>query len=274
MRPLAAVERFFERLLERPSARLFHAPLEPVAILRRVERAMEEGRVSGDDGTVVPDRFAVRIHPDDLTGVAAADPTLAADLADGALRFARLHGYRLRRRPRVDLVPDPRVASGDPSVDGRFDRSGESRSAWSASPIGGDAPAALAGGPAETPAGASPVDPASLEATRRYRPPIVAGPIARLRVLEPTGADRSLVVDGGGLSIGRSPDNDLVIGDGRASRHHARLLSRLGTLILVDLGSRNGTVVNGTIVSEVALGIGDEIRIGDTRLLVEGLPTG
>ena len=41
MTPLAAIERFFERLLERPSARLFRARLQPVQLQRRIERAKQ-----------------------------------------------------------------------------------------------------------------------------------------------------------------------------------------------------------------------------------------
>ena len=43
MPPLAAIERFFERLFERPSARLFRTRVQPVQIQRRIERAMESG---------------------------------------------------------------------------------------------------------------------------------------------------------------------------------------------------------------------------------------
>ena len=42
MRPFAALERFLERLFERPSARLLGARLEPVTLARRLERAMDE----------------------------------------------------------------------------------------------------------------------------------------------------------------------------------------------------------------------------------------
>jgi hypothetical protein len=286
MRPFAAIERFFERLLERPSARLFGARLEPATVLLRIERAMEGGRQSTRDGTVVPDRYSVRMHPDEVPAGEAAS-TLASELADGALRFAKAHGYRLLARPRVDLVPDPRVPVGDISVEARFDRprSGASRSATSASAAGspdtaspqapaddtarpGAGPGTGAGHPAGVIAAS---DGLPGEATMVYRPPQVGGRIARLRVLEPTGADRALAIDGGMLTIGRDPDNDVVLGDPRASRHHARLMARQGTLVLVDLGSSNGTLVNGAVVAEIAIGVGDEIRIGDTRMLIEPL---
>src|SRR5215218_5030806 len=116
VRAMSRVERFFERLVERPSARLFRTRLQPVQILRRIERAMDAER--GADGTpgLVPDQFTVRLHPEDLAALLPADD-VAADLASGALSFARTHGYALRERPRVTLRPDPRRRPGEVEVD-------------------------------------------------------------------------------------------------------------------------------------------------------------
>src|SRR4029453_13732004 len=89
----------------------------------------------------------------------------------------------------------------------------------------------------------------------------------------PAGPRRSVMVDGRPLTIGRAADNGLVLDDGRGSRHHARLQGRRGTLVLADLGSTNGSFVNDERVTEIALGEGDRIRLGDTILLVESVAT-
>ena len=68
--------------------------------------------------------------------------------------------------------------------------------------------------------------------------------------------DRVVPIVGGLLRIGRAPDNDLVLGDGRVSRRHGRIAGRLGTLVYTDLGSTNGSRVNGEAVIEVVLGPG------------------
>lgn len=62
-----------------------------------------------------------------------------------------------------------------------------------------------------------------------------------------------------------------MLEDSRVSRHHGRLNARRGTLVYSDLGSTNGSRVNGVRVSEVVLGEGDRIEIGDTVLVVEAL---
>jgi len=106
MPPLTAIERFFERLFERPSARIFRARLQPVQLQRRIERAMEAERLAAADRTLVPNRFVVHLHPADLAAFGDMTTSLASELADGALLFARARRYTLVDRPRVDLLAD------------------------------------------------------------------------------------------------------------------------------------------------------------------------
>src|SRR5688572_99890 len=120
MRPLAALERFFERIFERPSARLFRARLQPVQVQRRIERAMETERLSGADRILVPNRFRVRLNPEDLASFGDMSATLAAELADGALTFARAHRYAVADMPRGELASASSVGRGEVEVDARF----------------------------------------------------------------------------------------------------------------------------------------------------------
>lgn len=63
--------------------------------------------------------------------------------------------------------------------------------------------------------------------------------------------------------IGRHPDNDIVITDPGVSEHHAELRrSPAGRYSITDLGSRNGTYVNGTRVSQQEITEDDFIAIG------------
>lgn len=75
-------------------------------------------------------------------------------------------------------------------------------------------------------------------------------------------AGRTIRVPEGGLDIGRSEDNHVVVQDEGVSRFHARLLYDNGSLWLQDAGSRNGVFVNGVrITGHKALKVGDEITI-------------
>ena len=102
--------------------------------------------------------------------------------------------------------------------------------------------------------------------TRAYEVQPPPAPAAVLAEQRPDGHGRRVVLDGGLLTIGRAPDNDLVLDDQRVSRHHARLQARRGMLVLTDLDSANGSRVNGVAISEVALGAGDRIEMGDHDL--------
>ena len=105
-----------------------------------------------------------------------------------------------------------------------------------------------------------------------FRRPAPVPVHARLRVVARDGTEREVEVDGTPLTLGRATDNSLVLADARVSRHHARLQTRRGTLVFTDLGSTNGSRVNGVRVDECALGTGDRVQVGDTILLVEQLP--
>jgi hypothetical protein len=68
------------------------------------------------------------------------------------------------------------------------------------------------------------------------------------------------------LRLGRSPDNDIILRDPATSGHHARVERRGDQFWIVDLGSTNGTLVNGEPVQEKELIDGDRITIGQNAV--------
>jgi hypothetical protein len=71
------------------------------------------------------------------------------------------------------------------------------------------------------------------------------------------------------LVIGRLPECDVVLADSNVSRRHAELRRKDDGVFVIDLGSTNGTRVNGTRVREQLLHNGDEVTVGSTRLTFE-----
>jgi hypothetical protein len=110
--------------------------------------------------------------------------------------------------------------------------------------------------------------------TRPYAVRPAAPPPARamLLVTESGGREREVRIEGQPLTLGRAPDNGLVITDARVSRHHGRFQTRNGTLVYTDLASTNGTRVNGIRVDEIVLGAGDRLQVGSAVVVVEQLP--
>jgi hypothetical protein len=80
----------------------------------------------------------------------------------------------------------------------------------------------------------------------------------------------------GSISIGRDPGNQVVIQDAQVSRLHARITPQGGLMVLEDMGSTNGTTVNGLSISGPhTLAHSDEVGLGDNvTLIFYGRPTG
>ncbi len=83
-------------------------------------------------------------------------------------------------------------------------------------------------------------------------------------VVREDGGERMVPLASDTVTIGRLADCDVVLKDKGASRKHARLKRRDGTWTLTDLGSTNGTRLNGQTVQSRELSDGDTITIGST----------
>jgi two-component system response regulator AtoC len=91
-----------------------------------------------------------------------------------------------------------------------------------------------------------------------------------LVVRRPDGTQVIDVDDGAEIIVGRSSTATVRVDDPKVSREHARILRRGDALELVDLGSRNGTRVNGNVVRGRSEGLssGDTVRVGEAEILI------
>jgi pSer/pThr/pTyr-binding forkhead associated (FHA) protein len=92
--------------------------------------------------------------------------------------------------------------------------------------------------------------------------------MARL-VLESGPEGQSYLLDKPLVRIGRTPDSEIRLGDTEVSREHARVFQVGEDYFLEDVGSRNGTFVDGARVSHHRLKSGEWVRVGTTHLLFE-----
>lgn len=261
--PLAALERFFERLFERPAARMFGTQLQPIQLQRRLERMMETERRHGADRTYVPNRYRLHLNPRDVAAFSGYQQTLEAQLSEALLERARTRGYTVVDRPRVTLHPNEVVPPGEVQVEAELIDPLRLRPAppgfQRVDPDAGDE--ASAEPPAPRPR--RPEQTAVLEVPRR--------PERHVSVLVqvPGYGPERVRIDSAQTSIGRAGDNDIVLADERVSRHHGVLVSRQGTLVYTDLGSTNGSYLGGVSVTEIALGQGDRLQLGDSTVTVQ-----
>ncbi len=84
---------------------------------------------------------------------------------------------------------------------------------------------------------------------------------ARLVITRDKHEVRDLLLDGHRLTLGRHPDNDIVLAHPTVSSRHAAITPDGALLVLDDLGSSNGTLVNGERITRATLAAGDRIGI-------------
>jgi len=100
---------------------------------------------------------------------------------------------------------------------------------------------------------------------------VIEGPdgLIPAEVVLPGGARHQVGSDP--LVIGRLPDCDIVLNDPNVSRRHVEILRVNDAFVLRDLGSTNGTKLNGVPMRESYLSTGDNITVGSTTLVFEML---
>ena len=95
---------------------------------------------------------------------------------------------------------------------------------------------------------------------------VSAGPQAELTIESGPDAGHTHRATDKAVRLGRSPDNDVILRDPATSGHHARLERRDEAFWVVDLGSTNGTFVNGESVQEKQLNHGDRLTVGQNSV--------
>ncbi len=91
----------------------------------------------------------------------------------------------------------------------------------------------------------------------------------KLIILQEGGPEQEFDLGKASVSLGRGMTNDIVLNDGRVSRSHARLDCSPTGCTLVDLGSANGTRLNGNRVDRAVIKPGDMLSLGNTQLRFE-----
>jgi hypothetical protein len=209
----------------------FRSPVQPVEIARALARAADDGRVLGVGTVYAPTAYTVAVSPEDDDNLGNFKPVLAGELATYVADHAREQGYRLPVKPQVSIIVHDDLKLG------RFRVS-----------------AALAEPPADQ-----------------------TGPSVRLPDADPN--DRGLAtvtvgdiahdvaLNGDEVLVGRLAECQVCLNDANVSRRHAAFIRLDEGWAITDLGSTNGTRVNGKPIERARLADGDVVEIGLTRLV-------
>ncbi|KAB1902672.1 DUF2662 domain-containing protein [Micromonospora sp. AMSO1212t] len=245
--PVSVLQRFEKRLeglVEGAFAKVFKGVVHPVEILNAMQREAEAHKAILAGGrTLVPNRYVIDLSPYDHSRLAPYAAALAQELAQSQAEFIGEQAWTVYG----DVIVE--VERGEGLDTGMFRVTAEVYTGGDVAPV--SAPGGYDAGPAYDQGGG-------------YGPPPGHGGGRNVRLV--SGDGRTYPLQMGSTVIGRGDQANLRLPDVGISRRHARLDFDGGQVVLTDLGSTNGTMVNGQRVSAVALNPGDMIQLGTTTL--------
>ena len=253
--PVSVLQRFEKRLeglVEGAFAKVFKGVVHPVEILNAMQREAEAHKAILAGGrTLVPNRYVIDLSPYDHSRLAPYAAALAQELAQSQAEFIGEQAWTVYG----DVIVE--IERGDGLDTGMFRVTAEVYTGGDVAPV--QQPAYDQGGYQQ--AGYDPQQPVG-----GYQQPGGGGHVGQLNVRLVGGDGRTYPLQMGSTVIGRGDQANLRLPDVGISRRHARLDFDGNQVVLTDLGSTNGTMVNGQRVSAVALNPGDMIQLGTTTL--------
>lgn len=249
MSVLRTIEQKIEGLFEGVFGRAFRTHVQPVELARKLAKEMDDHRSVSVSRIYVPNEYIVFLSGADRSQFASYEGSLLDELQDYLAEHGRREGYALLTPPRVLLKTDDDLSVGEFGIATRM-----------VQPEG--RPAAR-----RTPAPAPPPPELEASATMIYRarePDAEAEPAVEREVVTLEVEGREIALTQRHVVLGRSQECEVRLADPNVSRRHAEVRQEDATYWLVDLGSTNGTLVNGERVERVRLADGDRITVGET----------
>jgi FhaA, N-terminal domain/FHA domain len=253
---LKNIEKRMESLVEGVFGRAFRRQIHPVEIAKGLTKQMDEGRMVSISRTYAPNDFTVHLSEEDMEGIQAYQDALKDELIQYASTHAENKNYHLMTPPKIRIETEDTLRFGEFGITAKLtggegprekgapeDTSGQTR-IFRTEEAGGEA----------RDQGTSAI---SAEEARKHG-------LAR-EVVELVTGDKNHPLEGHGpWTIGRSQENDIVISDPNVSRRHARLSRADNGFVVEDLGSTNGTLLDGAPIDRERIESGDELTFGQS----------
>ena len=236
---LDKVERGIEKAVRGVFSTGSRAQVEPVEIASKLRREVDHKSLTVSAGrTLAPNVFDVQLSDDDFKRAQEWGTPLAEELCDVVINHVRSQGYTLQGSVRISFRRNTELRPGDFEIISATEKS-----------------QGAPGGPARSNVPAAP-----------SRQPVRLQP-----VLDIDGQRYSL--NAPSIVLGRSSDADIHVEDTGVSRRHLEIRTANGVTSAVDMGSTNGSYVNGQKVSgSTELTDGSTITMGRTKIIFRLLP--
>lgn len=235
------LERISEKFIEGIFKTKFAGPLQPVELASALAKEMGEHRRISVTHTYVPNHFDVLVSKKDWEQLEPVQESIKEEVRQYLKMKAREKKFVLVQEPELNFIPQETVSSGGFEISSKF-------SDYQGKP--------------ET------------EHTQVFS---LGRPIAREEESVPTPRAELVIKSGeskgmkirlgkGVSNLGRRESNEVFLDDPNISRVHAQIELFEGKYILTDLGSLNGTYLNGKRIHRTHLSQGDHIKLGKTEL--------
>lgn len=253
-------ERRLEGLVGGAFARVFKGQVEPVEIGSALQReAADRKNVMGNGQVLCPNRYRVTLSPSDHERLVPWEMQLTSSLAELVQEYLDENRWQTIGDVEVYLARDDELHTGIFGVASRMDGQAPPRRR----PY--DSLSLPAVGPNQPPP--APAYPNAGEAPAGYPPPQPAAPPSGRASVVVDQTNQIYELRRGSNVIGRGGEVDLQLLDQGISRRHLDIQFDGHQATAYDLGSTNGTAVNGHEVGSHVLQHGDVIRVGHTRLV-------
>lgn len=246
------IEKRLEGLVEGFFTKVFRSGLQPVEVGRRILREMAEGKTVSVNRVYAPNEFRIVMGGDDYGRFSSMEAGLAREFSELILQQAKDNRWNLMGIPRISFVEVEEMGKGEFKVEASLSADPEVK----APPVSTHEPSR------QDASATSAISSATAERLG------LAGAGAELVVLGAEGdAKETISITRAPVKIGRLSTNDVVLADPNVSRSHAELRRAGEAWVLADLGSTNGTLVNGKLAKEHTLNDGDKIAFGTSELV-------
>ena len=249
---LRSIESKIENLFEGVFGRAFRTHVQPIELARKLVKEMDDHRSVSVSRVYVPNEYTVYLSPEDRRQFLGYEESLVSELQEYLAEHARREQYALLTDPRVSITTDDDLAVGEFGIATRLvtpERDGEPMLPPAERPVEP---------PAQTMVyRAAPVPPPAPE-PEPVPPPVTFS-------LAFGGKPHALAKPN--VVLGRSKEADIRVPDENVSRRHAEVRLEDDGYWIVDLGSMNGTIVNGKRVDRARLKDDDRIILGSTEIV-------
>lgn len=233
-------EKGVERALSNTFARAFKADLKPVDIASALRNQMDDQTASLSRGrTAVPNVFAIELSPADLNRMHEwGHDELIEDLVQTATSHATDQGYVFVGPISITLHEEPDFKPGQFTIRSSSDHVLHEQTAPAVPPPAPHVPAAA--------------------------PPSLPSQFTKQPILDVDG--QRYLITGSTTVLGRGSEADIIVSDTGVSRRHLKIEITPDGVIATDMGSTNGTFVEGHRVDAATLMDGNTLTIGHTRI--------